>query len=71
MSHPSSRPFGTTQVGLDLPRTASWAKFSRPCGTTRSKLAVQDANHPTSLPADHTLIPLKERNRLHVEGLWK
>jgi hypothetical protein len=72
MSHPFSRPFGTTQVGLGLPRTTSWAKVSRPFGTGRIwAWAAQDANHPTSYPADHTLIALKERNRLHVEGLWK
>jgi hypothetical protein len=29
----ASRPYGTFSSLESLPRTASWAKFSRPCGT--------------------------------------
>jgi hypothetical protein len=29
----SSRPYGTFRLSNSLPRTASWANFSRPCGT--------------------------------------
>ena len=51
-------------------RAPSWAKFSRPCGTVHL-LWISEANLPTGVTRSNTLITLKARDGLHVEGLWK